>query len=82
MSNKQMIRSYSDRMIAGVAAGLADYFGMDVTLMRLLWAIMFFSTGGTAILLYFILWVVLPRSDFEGEVNGFDPEEIIIEDVA
>lgn len=46
-------------MIAGVCAGLADYFGMDVSLMRIIWAIAFLVFG-TGFLFYVILWIVLP----------------------
>ena len=49
--------------IAGVCAGLADYFGFDVTLMRVIFVIGIFITGGAVILLYLILAIVLPVSD-------------------
>ena len=49
--------------IAGVCAGLADYFDFDVTLMRVIFVVGAFITGGAAILLYIILAIVLPVSD-------------------
>jgi phage shock protein C len=57
--DKKLHRSSSNKMIAGVCAGLAEYFGMDVSLMRIIWAIAFFAFG-TGFLLYIILWIVLP----------------------
>jgi phage shock protein C len=57
--DKKLHRSSSDKMIAGVCAGLADYFGMDVSLMRIIWAIAFLVFG-TGFLFYVILWIVLP----------------------
>lgn len=49
--------------IAGVCAGLADYFDFDVTLMRVIFVIGIFITGGAVILLYIILAIVLPVDD-------------------
>ena len=49
--------------IAGVCAGLADYFDFDVTLMRVIFVVGGFITGGAAILLYIILAIVLPVSN-------------------
>src|SRR5207237_353959 len=56
---KKLMRSSTDKKIAGVCAGLADYFDMDPTMIRLLWliAVLCFGTG---LLAYVILWMVLP----------------------
>lgn len=56
---KKLMRSSSDKKIAGVCAGLADYFDLDPTLVRLVWVLLFFF-GGTGGLAYLILWIVLP----------------------
>ena len=56
---KKMYRSSNDRMIAGVCGGLADYFNIDATWMRLIF-LLFVLLGGTTILLYLILWVLVP----------------------
>src|SRR6478736_2453047 len=50
--NRRLYRCSHDRRIAGVAAGLAEYFDLDPTLMRVLWFVSIFFTGGLAILLY------------------------------
>lgn len=60
MNEKRLIRSTSDRMVAGVCAGLADYFNLDPSLVRLLF-VAFFFLGGSAVLLYLILWIVMPE---------------------
>ena len=44
--NKVLVRSRDDRMLAGVCAGLADYFGVDVTLVRVIWAVVSVLTSG------------------------------------
>lgn len=54
------MRSATDKKVAGVCAGLANYFGMDVTLMRILWLAGIFYTVGTGLLIYLLCWVVMP----------------------
>lgn len=56
---KKLYRSRRDRMIAGVCGGLAQHFGIDPTWMRLLF-ILFFFLGGCALLIYIIMWLIVP----------------------
>jgi phage shock protein C len=56
----QLSRSETDRVIAGVAGGIAQRFGVNSTLVRLAW-VLFVLFGGFGILAYLILWVVLPK---------------------
>lgn len=56
---KRLYRSRKDRMIAGVCGGLAAYFNMDPTWMRLI-TVLFVLLGGSAILVYLIMWLVVP----------------------
>jgi phage shock protein PspC (stress-responsive transcriptional regulator) len=58
-AQKKLMRSSTDKKIAGVCAGLADYFDMDPTIIRLIWVLLFIC-GGTGLLAYVILWIVLP----------------------
>lgn len=51
-------------MIAGVCGGLADYLRVDSTLVRLFFILLSFGSGGTALLVYFLLWIIVP---LEGE---------------
>lgn len=61
MSEKKLMRSMDDRMIAGVAAGLADYFDTDPTLIRILFVLLtLFGGGFLGILAYFVLWIIMP----------------------
>ena len=58
-------RSRSNRMIAGVVAGLAEYVGMDVTLARVIYVVgSFLSAGFPGALVYVILWAIVPESDY------------------
>jgi phage shock protein C len=62
-NNKRLYRSRKGQMIAGVCAGLAEHFGVDVNLVRLAFAVftIFFGVG---VLIYLAAWIILPE---EGE---------------
>jgi len=55
-------RSRRGKMIAGVCAGLADQFGVSVTALRLA-AVLFTLFGGWGIIVYVILWIIMPYKD-------------------
>ncbi len=59
MPSGHVTRSASDKRIGGVAGGLAAYFGLDPTLVRVAWVVAGFM--GWGIVAYIILWVVLPE---------------------
>lgn len=64
-------RSRSDKMIAGVIGGLARYFGIDSTLARVLYVILsIVSVAFPGILVYIILWVLIPEEDEIGSVSS------------
>ena len=77
---KELFRDMKRGKIAGVCAGLAQYFGMDISLMRIIWILVFiFTVGFVSVVAYVILWVVLPEaetaSDFlkmQGKPINFD----------
>jgi phage shock protein C len=56
---KKLYRSSSDRIIAGVCAGLAEYINIDPTIVRLIFVILFLLGAG-GFWIYIILWVVVP----------------------
>lgn len=56
---KRLMRSSTDKKIAGVCGGLAEYFDLDPTLVRVLWLLLLFFAG-TGLLAYVILWIALP----------------------
>ena len=58
----RLTRSRSERMLAGVCGGLAEYLGMDTTLMRVLWVVATFISGGVTLIAYPIFWLVMPES--------------------
>lgn len=62
MSNeKRLCRSSSQRMLAGVCGGIAEYYSWDPTIVRVAWIILTLL-GGSGILLYLILWLVMPEA--------------------
>ncbi len=54
-------RSSSQRMLGGVCSGLAEYFNVDLNLVRAGAVLTAFVTGGTAVLLYLALWMIIPE---------------------
>lgn len=67
---KRLERSRTNRKIAGICAGLAEYAGMDPTLMRLLWAIVAVLSGIVpGIVAYLVAWVVMPEEPEQAPVQ-------------
>jgi phage shock protein C len=66
--NITLVRSESDKMIAGVCAGLAQYFGIDTAIVRLVFVLAVLS--GVSPLVYVLLWIVMPS---ESKVNPQQP---------
>jgi phage shock protein C len=65
---KVLVRSRKGRMVAGICAGIAEYFGVDVTLVRVLVAVLAVITGGAGVLAYLAAWAIIPD---EGEKTSF-----------
>ena len=59
---QRLTRSRDERMLAGVCGGLAEYLGMDTTLMRVLWVVATFISGGVTLIAYPVFWLVMPES--------------------
>jgi phage shock protein C len=59
-NSKILVRPTDGRMLAGVCAGIADYLGLDVTLVRVLWAVVALLTGGAGLLAYLAAWIIIP----------------------
>jgi phage shock protein C len=72
MNNRKLYRSNSDKMVAGVCAGLAEYVNIDPTVMRLIFVILLLL-GGHGILLYIILWILMPEQSVTVPASNFPP---------
>jgi phage shock protein C len=64
--SKKLYRSRNNRMIAGVCAGLGDFFGIDPTVVRLLFAAGALLGFGSFILIYLVMFFVVPEEQIEG----------------
>ena len=61
MNHNRLFRNTSNKMIGGVASGLADYFEIDVTIVRVLFVLaVFIPVTFPIVLFYIILWIVMP----------------------
>lgn len=64
-SSKKLYRSGKERIIGGVCGGIAEYLNIDPIIVRLLWllgAFLGIFTWGSTILLYIIVWLIMPRN--------------------
>ena len=59
--NRRLYRSRRDSILGGVAAGVADYFDMDPSIVRVVWAVLALVTGGIFLVLYIVMWIVVPE---------------------
>ena len=60
MSGKRLYRSTTNRKIAGVCGGLGDYFGIDPTILRIIWIALALGAG-MGVIAYIIFWIVVPE---------------------
>lgn len=73
--NERLYRSRTDRMIGGVAAGIARSMRLDPTLVRIAWVVLAFVTNGVAILVYFILLFVIPEEPWPASGTEAGPAD-------
>lgn len=59
MNGKRLYRSENNQMLCGVCAGIAEYFGIDPTLVRLAW-VLFCVLGGSGVLAYILSAIIIP----------------------
>ena len=68
MNGKKLYRNTENKMLAGVCSGIADYFNIDPTLVRLGW-VLFSLLGGSGLLAYLIAAIIIPEGP-AGELQG------------
>jgi phage shock protein PspC (stress-responsive transcriptional regulator) len=70
MTIRRLTRSRSNGVIAGVCAGLADYLGVDVVLIRLLWVVLSIFPGAVigGVIVYLVAWLIIPEGSISAEV--------------
>jgi phage shock protein C len=72
--NKKLYRSNKDKMLGGVAGGLAEYFSIDPTLVRIIFVVSLF-VGGAGVIAYIILWIVVPEEPYVFATPGTTAEQ-------
>jgi phage shock protein C len=58
---KRLYRSGKEKVLGGVCGGLGEYFGIDPTIVRLIW-VLFFLAYGAGVLAYIIAWIIIPKN--------------------
>ena len=60
---RRLTRSATDKKVAGICGGLAEYFGVDATPIRLLWVILSILCGAVVggVIAYLVAWIIIPR---------------------
>ncbi len=61
VQQKRLYRSEKNKVIAGICGGIAEYFGADLDLVRILFVVLLIVSFGTAAIAYLIAWVIIPK---------------------
>ena len=82
--NQKLYRSRENRMIGGVCGGLGEFFGIDSTLIRLLFVLLVIF-GGSGLLVYLVMLVIVPETPLsdavtvtQKDVDPVEPEEVVV----
>lgn len=75
VARQRLVRPRQGRKIAGVCAGLAEYFDVDVTLIRVVWLVVLFA-GGAGLIAYIIGWIVMPEEPMQVAVVQAPPQQV------
>ena len=67
---RKLYRSRTDKKIAGVCGGLGEYMGVDATVLRVVFVLLALPGGLPGILLYLILWLVMPESPVGQKIDS------------
>ncbi|ADV42311.1 PspC domain-containing protein [Bacteroides helcogenes] len=60
-NNKKLTRSRSDKMLVGICGGLAEYFGLDSSMVRIGYALLTLFTAFAGVPVYLIMWLIVPE---------------------
>jgi phage shock protein C len=73
---RQLLRSMTDKKIAGVCSGVAKYLEVDVTIVRLLWIILVFVPPSLGLIGYIVAWIVMPVDRPRLPAAGTEPSRV------
>ena len=74
---KKLHRSYDNKMLGGICGGLAEYFDVDPSVVRILAVISLFVSGGMTILVYIVAWIIIPLNE-PGAVSAEKPKPALV----
>lgn len=78
MNTKKLTRSADNRVLGGALAGLAEYFGVDATLVRICYvALTIFSAAFPGLLLYIIMLLLMPEPPKKTNKSNFEDAEVV-----
>jgi phage shock protein C len=73
--NRRLYRSRTDSVLGGVCGGIADYLDVDPSIVRIIWAVLGIVTGGVFVVLYIVMWIVVPEApEFPAATPGAEAE--------
>ncbi|MCC8186986.1 MAG: PspC domain-containing protein [Bacteroides sp.] len=78
---RKLYRNPDDKLLGGVISGIAAYFGWDATLLRILFILLMLGSGGTCVLIYMILWIIVPEARTAEEKLHMRGEDITLENI-
>ena len=79
--SKKLFRDEDQGRIGGVCAGLGHYFGIDNIWVKLEFIVLFFTTGGTILIIYLALWLLIPKAETTSEKLQMKGEPINISNI-
>ncbi len=77
LARKRLIRPREGRKVAGVCAGFAEYFDLDITLVRVVWLISVFLGVGLSLIAYIVAWIVMPEEPLALPAPGPLPQQAV-----
>ncbi|MDC7993851.1 PspC domain-containing protein [Altibacter sp. HG106] len=80
-SNKKLYRDIDDKFISGVSSGLGHYLGIDALWIRLLWIVLVLAGFGSPILVYILLWILVPAAETTSEKLHMTGEAVNISNI-
>ncbi len=82
VKGKRLFRDPEDRVLGGVCSGLGAYFSVDPVLIRILFVLVFFFPIGSSVLIYLILWIVVPKASSTAQRLEMKGEEVNIDNIS
>lgn len=76
VKNKKLYKSTNNKMLSGVCAGFADFIGIDPTIVRVIYALVSFFTGGfPGVIIYIMLAIIIPEDNGMIDIDATNHDE-------